>query len=113
MKIVIDIFNNLVSSASSEELQAVKDIASVEMTKHENSVLMDSKLFARVSHIYSQLPSSDKPCIRRPSAGPKGAWVGGATWLCKGQDVSILDAIDKRLVERYYDQFVRAGGSVI
>ncbi|MEO8066739.1 MAG: M3 family metallopeptidase [Flavobacteriales bacterium] len=73
------IFFNLTSSATNDSLQAAKAALAPKMAAHGDAINLDPKLFARVKAVYDQ----------RASLG--------------------LDAVQTRLLERYYTRFVRTG----
>ena len=73
------IFFGLTGSATNDSLQADKAYLAPKLTAHGDAITLNEKLFARVKAVYDG----------RANAG--------------------LDAVQTRLVERYYARFVRAG----
>lgn len=76
---VMQVFNAVTGANVSPELQKVQEIEAPKLAAHQDAIFLDAKLFQRVGAIYAQ----------RESLG--------------------LDPESLRLVEWYYDQFVRAG----
>jgi len=73
------VFGNLVGAHTNDELQAVQRQMAPKLAAHRDSILLNSDLFARIGSLYEQRDELD------------------------------LDAESKRLLERQYTQFVRAG----
>jgi peptidyl-dipeptidase Dcp len=73
------VFYNLNASNTNDAMQQFESELAPQMAAHEDTILLDSKLFARVSTLYEQ----------RPQLG--------------------LEPEAEQLLERYYTQFVRAG----
>ncbi len=76
---VSKVYNSLLQAHTNEELQKVDAVEAPRIAAHQDEISLNPKLFARVKSIYD----------RRDALG--------------------LDAEAKRLVERYYKNFVRAG----
>ncbi len=75
----VSVFFNLIASDSNEDMQRFEAELAPRMAAHEDSILLDTKLFARVSALYEQRAALD------------------------------LEPEAVQLLERYYTQFVRAG----
>ena len=73
------IFYNLTGSATNDSLQAVKADLAPKLAAHSDAISLDPALFVRIKALYD----------KRESLG--------------------LDAVDARLLDRYYTRFVRAG----
>lgn len=73
------VFFNLVGSATNETLQAVKVDMAPKLAAHNDAITLNDRLFARIKHLHEQ------------------------------RDALGLDAVDARLLDRYYTRFVRAG----
>ena len=76
---VSQVFYNLTSSHTSEALQKIEAEVAPKFAKHQDEILLDPKLFARVKALYD------------------------------ARDTLTAHPEDRRLAERYYQQFVRAG----
>ena len=76
------VFFNLTESTTNPTIIAVQADVAPKLATHSDSITLDPKLFARISALYD----------KRDSLG--------------------LDAIDKRLLERYHLDFVRAGAKL-
>jgi peptidyl-dipeptidase Dcp len=76
------VFFNLVSTESSDEMQALQREFSPALTRHSNTIQMNGDLFDRISSIYSKRNESD------------------------------LNAEQIRLTERIYNDFVRSGADL-
>ncbi len=79
---VTRVFSNLSSAHTNETLEAVQSEFSPKLAAHQDSISLNSKLFARVSELYAD------------------------------RDALGLDAESQRLLERYYIDFVRAGAKL-
>lgn len=76
---VLGVFDNLSSSMTNENMQAIsKEIAPL-TTKLSDDIYLNEKLFARIKSVYDN------------------------------QDKFDLDPVEKRLLKKYYDDFVRGG----
>ncbi|HRD52797.1 MAG TPA: M3 family metallopeptidase [Flavobacteriales bacterium] len=73
------VFFNLVGSATNETLQAVKADMAPKLAAHNDAITLNDRLFARIKLLHEQ------------------------------RDALGLDAVDARLLNRYYTRFVRAG----
>ena len=73
------IFFNLTSSATTDSLQAIKADLAPQLTAHTDAITLNSALFQRIKAVHDQ----------RTSSG--------------------LDPVQVRLVERYFQRFVRSG----
>jgi peptidyl-dipeptidase Dcp len=73
------IFGNLTSSNTNDRLQEAKAALAPKLAAHGDAINLDPKLFARVKAVHDRRDALD------------------------------LDAVSKRLLERYYTQFVRSG----
>ena len=76
------VFGNLAGAHTNPQIQAVQAEMAPKFAAHQDAILLDGKLFARVKSLYDQ------------------------------RDTLGLDDQDKRLVERYYTDFVRAGANL-
>ncbi|WP_295361346.1 M3 family metallopeptidase [Arenimonas sp.] len=76
------VFGNLAGAHTNPQIQAVQAEMAPKFAAHQDAILLDGKLFARVKSLYEQ------------------------------RDALGLDDQDKRLVERYYIDFVRAGANL-
>lgn len=74
-----NVFFNLSSAHTNPEIQAIETAMAPKLAAHNDAILLDAQLFARVQAVYEQRESLD------------------------------LDAESKRVVERYQRDFVRAG----
>ena len=79
---VARVFFNLTGTESNDELQALQRDISPKLTRHSNEILMNEELFKRVNTVYQTRQESE------------------------------LSAEQLRLVERLYDDFVRAGANL-
>lgn len=79
LTIAKNIFFNLTASATNDTLQQVKADLMPKLTAHEDAIAMNEGLFQRVRTVHAARGSAD------------------------------LNPVQERLVERYYDRFVRAG----
>lgn len=73
------VFYNLTSSHTNDSLQAIKSDLAPKLAAHGDAIALDPALFVRIKALYDQ----------RASLG--------------------LDAVQERLLDRYYTRFVRAG----
>ena len=73
------IFYNLTGSATNDSLQSIKADLAPKLAAHRDAISLEPALFVRIKTLYDQ----------RTSLG--------------------LDAVDDRLLDRYYTRFVRAG----
>lgn len=73
------VFYNLTSSHTNDSLQAIKSDLAPKLAAHSDAIALDPALFVRIKALYEQ----------RASLG--------------------LDAVQERLLDRYYTRFVRAG----
>ena len=73
------VFYNLTSSHTNDSLQAIKSDLAPKLAAHGDAIALDPALFVRIKALYEQ----------RASLG--------------------LDAVQERLLDRYYTRFVRAG----
>lgn len=76
------VFYNLTGTESNEEMQKIQREVSPKLTRHGNEIQMNSELFARVAKVY------------------------------EGRKEASLNPEQMRLVERIYDEFVRAGANL-
>ncbi|GAB2656193.1 M3 family metallopeptidase [Arenimonas aestuarii] len=76
------VFGNLAGAHTNPQIQKVQATLAPKFAAHQDAILLDSKLFARVRSLYEQ----------RDSLG--------------------LDAQSKRLLERYHTDFIRAGANL-
>jgi peptidyl-dipeptidase Dcp len=76
------VFNSIISANSNETLQAINQKIAPIITKHQDNISLNEKLFQRIKVVY------------------------------ENQDVNKLDALQKRLVERFYKDFVRNGANL-
>ncbi len=81
---VSNVFFNIVGANTNDALEKVQTEMAPKLAAHQDAILLDGKLFARVQKLYDQRASSDLD----------------------------LDAESRRLVERYYTDFVRAGAKL-
>jgi len=79
---VMQVFNGVTGANLSPELQKVQEIEAPKLAAHQDAIFLDAKLFQRVSTIYHQRESLK------------------------------LDPEALRLVEWYYEEFVRAGANL-
>jgi peptidyl-dipeptidase Dcp len=79
---VESVFFNLVSSDTNDELQAIELEIAPVLARHSNTIYLNAGLFARIEDLYA----------RRDALG--------------------LDTEERRLLERYYLDFVRAGAKL-
>jgi peptidyl-dipeptidase Dcp len=75
-------FNAVTGADTNDTLQKVQEAIAPKLAEHQDAIYLDEKLFARVGKLYDT------------------------------RDTLGLDAEQKRLVERYYDNFVRAGAKL-
>ncbi len=75
-------FNAVTGADTNDTLQKVQEAIAPKLAEHQDAIYLDDKLFARVGKLYDT------------------------------RDTLGLDAEQKRLVERYYDNFVRAGAKL-
>ncbi|MBO9663856.1 peptidyl-dipeptidase Dcp [Dokdonella sp.] len=75
-------FNAVTGADTNDTLQKVQEVVAPKLAEHQDAIYLDDKLFARVGKLY------------------------------EGREKLGLDAEQKRLVERYYDNFVRAGAKL-
>jgi len=80
------IFYNLTGSATNDSLQAIKESLAPKLAAHGDAITLNGKLFQRIKAVYDDR-------LHSMASGPGDA----------------MDAVGIRLVERYYDRFVRAG----
>ena len=80
------IFYNLTGSATNDSLQAIKESLAPKLAAHGDAITLNGKLFQRIKAVYDDR-------LHSTASGPGDA----------------MDAVGIRLVERYYDRFVRAG----
>ena len=76
------VFGNLAGAHTNPEIQKVQATLAPKFAAHQDAILLDGKLFARITSLYDQ----------RDSLG--------------------LDAESKRLLERYHTDFIRAGANL-
>ena len=76
------VFGNLAGAHTNPEIQKVQATLAPKFAAHQDAILLDGKLFARIKSLYDQ----------RDSLG--------------------LDAESKRLLERYHTDFIRAGANL-
>ena len=76
------IFGNLAQALTDDKMQKIEADVAPMIAKHDDDIHLDAKLFARVDALYKQ------------------------------RDKLGLDAVDKRLLERYHLDFVRAGAQL-
>ena len=73
------VFFNLSQSTTNDAIQKIEEAMALKLSQHQDAITLDPKLFARVKAVYDQRAKLK------------------------------LDPESDRLVEKYYDQFVRAG----
>jgi peptidyl-dipeptidase Dcp len=76
------VFSALAQANTNDTLQKVQQEEAPKLAAHRDAIFLDAKLFARVKTLYAQ------------------------------RDTSGLDAESKRLIERYYSNFIRAGAEL-
>jgi peptidyl-dipeptidase Dcp len=79
---VAKVFFNLTESTTNETIQQVQAEIAPKLAQHQDAIFLDAPLFARVKTLYDS------------------------------RDTLALDAESKRLVERYYQNFVRGGAQL-
>lgn len=77
---VSKVFFNLTESTTNDTIQALQADVAPKLAAHQDDILLNGRLFARVEAVYAERET--------------------------------LDPESKRLVERYFDQFVRAGAKL-
>ncbi|MEX0619445.1 MAG: M3 family metallopeptidase [Pseudohongiellaceae bacterium] len=73
------VFNNLAGAHTNDEIRAIQQELSPRLAAHDDSIVLNPELFARIEKVYLGLDELD------------------------------LDSESRRLVEKYYSDFVRAG----
>ncbi|HLP17913.1 MAG TPA: M3 family metallopeptidase [Bacteroidota bacterium] len=98
-----DVFNNLTESNTNDNLQKIAEEVSPLLSKNDDDILLNAKLFARIKAVYDQLGSSKAAKAKAKGSSYKDVAVSGSVKLSVEQ---------KKLLDDTYRDFVRGGANL-